>query len=862
MRGSPGLKLSDPTADQATPSEKDRASRMVTTPLPDRHVESPVCTFPPYAAFPYQGFGVIFARPPWSFFYPTRPRSSLHCDDKTPAHTMRLRLPHISREDISETAWKWRYKVRSVLKRSDRTLSDYSSGSSFLDESKTGDGAGGAEGKERDRAGDDGKDASFGATPAVKTLYERRNSDDSWIDWVDYPPKQLSKSAAKSQDRVAIKVYKVRDTEKPSVNGRYALKNFRVDVQNTLLVAALAEILKKENEHLELGDTASFREPFRSLYFCYDDIVAKYRTLTENDQLKPYMLLLIKALDDIFSDIRAKRKSLMASGLINWNLAWTLFPKDCEIISWARNTELILKVVDTAIIWPQTAQAHLAIRCKVLRFNGEAFIWEDFDLEIPKFEGNKPITELPHYPLSLLPDAEEAKKRLVERGKKVLNYQGLTYCNYSGIGIYTEEKSMEKHNVDGRILIDVVGFNRHHLAQGIREGRDPESKKNIIPRTGRPNPVHDKKALEKAILARRLDEEEQQKNKEAMLAREQDLIFVSPLINGYALKNKLWLSFYVEDIKPMVWNDQAFDHLVYDQEQKDLVLSFVENHNNMKPILGDVIVGKGEGLIILLSGPPGTGKTLTAEAVADRTHRPLFYLQAEDLGVNAAVLGANIKRVFQMATEWNAVILLDEADVFMAERDPHDILRNELVSIFLRELEYFRGIIFLTTNLYKTIDSAFLSRVSLHLLFKPLTIEARESVWRKFLDRLPKPEERVVDSDAVDDMTRNQSSQSGITGDHVSEEAEEEEEEEEEEEDNKSSTAVAPGMDISDDDIKELAAWQLNGREIKNAVKMVKSWCDYKGYDLTLAKLENGIRVTSPHASKQPHANDMSLYDD
>jgi len=99
-------------------------------------------------------------------------------------------------------------------------------------------------------------------------------------------------------------------------------------------------------------------------------------------------------------------------------------------------------------------------------------------------------------------------------------------------------------------------------------------------------------------------------------------------------------------------------------------------------------MGKGRGLILLLSGrPPGTGKTLTVEAVADKTHRLLYYLQAEDLGTNAAYLGPKIKKVFEMATEWNAFILLDEADVFMVERSPADIVRNELVSIFLRELE-------------------------------------------------------------------------------------------------------------------------------------------------------------------------------
>jgi AAA+ superfamily predicted ATPase len=176
-----------------------------------------------------------------------------------------------------------------------------------------------------------------------------------------------------------------------------------------------------------------------------------------------------------------------------------------------------------------------------------------------------------------------------------------------------------------------------------------------------------------------------------------------------------------------------------------------------------------------------------------------------------------------MATEWNAVILLDESDVFMAERHPHDIARNELVSIFLRELEYFRGIIFLTTNLHNIIDSAFRSRVSLHLVFNPLTPDARMVVWRKFLDRLPAPT-NPKGKGVVDETTE--------------------------------STA-----EISDDDLKELAAWQLNGREIKNAVKMVKSWCDHKGYEVTLSRLENGIKVTSPHSSKFTAGGDTSLYD-
>ncbi len=181
-----------------------------------------------------------------------------------------------------------------------------------------------------------------------------------------------------------------------------------------------------------------------------------------------------------------------------------------------------------------------------------------------------------------------------------------------------------------------------------------------------------------------------------------------------------------------------------------------------------------------------------------------------------------------MAAEWNAVILLDEADVFMAERHPHDISRNELVSIFLRELEYTRSIIFLTTNMYQTIDTAFRSRLNLHLLFKPLSIEARTVIWQKFLDRTPGVRSTV----AVQSGTCL-----GVAG------------------------GGSGRVDISEEDLAELARWPLNGREIKTAIKMVKLWCDYKGHEMTRARLENGIKVTSPHVSKLSDGGNADLYD-
>lgn len=215
-----------------------------------------------------------------------------------------------------------------------------------------------------------------------------------------------------------------------------------------------------------------------------------------------------------------------------------------------------------------------------------------------------------------------------------------------------------------------------------------------------------------------------------------------------------------------------------------------------------------------------------------------------------------------MATEWDAVILLDEADVFMAERHPQDIARNELVSIFLRELEYFRGIIFLTTNLYDTIDSAFRSRVSLHLLFRPLSAEARLSVWRKFLARVDghtmkaveATGEGVVEDGANDNGGEGSSGSSSLQVVDVTDAAEASAVESAVE------TAAPASEPLTEEELEELAAWNLNGREIKTAVKMVTTWCAHKGHAMTLERLENGIKVTSPHSTKTTKES-SDLYD-
>ena len=121
----------------------------------------------------------------------------------------------------------------------------------------------------------------------------------------------------------------------------------------------------------------------------------------------------------------------------------------------------------------------------------------------------------------------------------------------------------------------------------------------------------------------------------------------------------------------------------------------------------DVIQGKGKGIFMLLSEAPGVGKTLTAESVAESMHIPLYMMSAGDLGIKPNEVKHALQNILEIVAKWNVILLLDECDVFLEERTSHDLERNKLVSIFLRTLEYYEGILFLTTNRVSNMDAAF-----------------------------------------------------------------------------------------------------------------------------------------------------------
>lgn len=204
--------------------------------------------------------------------------------------------------------------------------------------------------------------------------------------------------------------------------------------------------------------------------------------------------------------------------------------------------------------------------------------------------------------------------------------------------------------------------------------------------------------------------------------------------------------FTVSGISDIVWNDLPFDALVLAAKKKDMLYALVEQATSQPEEDGingvkaprafdDFVEEKGQGLVVLLHGSPGTGKTLTAEAISEFQRRPLYRVSAGDLDSGGLRLESRLNEIMDLATRWKAIVLLDEADVFVEKREMHSLHHNTMVSIFLRQLEYFQGIMILTTNRVTVFDDAIKSRIHLGIKYDDLNQKARAKIWTTFIDR-------------------------------------------------------------------------------------------------------------------------------
>ena len=148
-------------------------------------------------------------------------------------------------------------------------------------------------------------------------------------------------------------------------------------------------------------------------------------------------------------------------------------------------------------------------------------------------------------------------------------------------------------------------------------------------------------------------------------------------------------------------------------------------------------------------------------------------MSAAELGESANEIEDKFGAILRQCVKWEAVLLLDECDVFLEKRSGASIRQNRIVAVFLRLLEYYQGCLIMTSNRIKDFDPAFESRIDLTINYPPLDTDSRLQIWQNFLHA---SQQQHADSER-------------------------------------------PERRISEGDMAQLASVDLDGRQIKNIVK-------------------------------------------
>lgn len=124
-------------------------------------------------------------------------------------------------------------------------------------------------------------------------------------------------------------------------------------------------------------------------------------------------------------------------------------------------------------------------------------------------------------------------------------------------------------------------------------------------------------------------------------------------------------------------------------------------------------------------GPPGTGKTALAAHIARASDRPLLVKRASDLlSPWVGVCEQNIAQAFEQAKDEGAVLTLDEAESFLADRrDARARWELTETNELLTQMEHFDGLFICSTNLIDRLDRAALRRFAIKLRFDYLRAE-------------------------------------------------------------------------------------------------------------------------------------------
>jgi hypothetical protein len=628
----------------------------------------------------------------------------------------------------------------------------------------------------------------------------------------------------KSKSNAAIKLYKRRSVDD---NDKLYIEKVRFDIRP--LRDALKGVLEPDGFTFSYydDDTAESTTPHSALYFARHRIT-ELSKMSDDVEVRRLCSLLRDVIQEIFLEKFEEIEALGQEGAITYELLWTLFPPR-GIYGVGANPPRALRV-------NTYKQDHwrAIIENEFVVFGGFCFVIRYIENIIPRFPGKMELAKLlpgsqPY--LDLQRDNGKLREQLIERGRKVMEFQTARYMLYKPrpIGDGQSSNPWSAGQNPQRVMCDYYMNRRAQVeppSPPAPSGMPGAHRPHTVPNIVLPKPIkfHELPGYKDTSMVPmrfcRPTPAEMEINRQVLTESDENLLLMSAFVPSYSLDSNIWIDAEIDRLEPITQPDEmVLDRVTFDEDKKEILKTLVESHKQFGGDQDDLIARKGRALVIILEGDHGTGKKHMIKALAEQLACPLMCGPNRYLAVGP---NARLPHLLEQAAEWGALLMFDDPD-FLAKSGggswagPVVPPTTRDLQDFLRRVESFRGIIFLTTDRQKDqMNPIILSRADAHFTFPVFNKEESKQVWKAFLDRLP------------DDIGRN--------------------------------------LPISSEELatKMAATWSMNGHEIKHIVNLTTTWCRKKNRPLDQEVLEEMIETTCPSAievaDKKPPRDFDSMY--
>jgi len=392
----------------------------------------------------------------------------------------------------------------------------------------------------------------------------------------------------------------------------------------------LADVIGNYPGHPIDEDEVQISAPYWPLFHYRKQIEEEgMKRFADDEQARKGLTLLLEWIDTHFKDEFAAFERCLSHEhhAIAYEHLWTLYPPNtiiyCKILNQNRAFRL-------NSCWYGCEPSFVA-RMEYVDFDGERIGLRHWELDISAYQGALEVADMTFMPFNLLEDADEVREELLTRGRKFEEYAHSQpkFMAYDAVALKRTHNGYAKLSVNGRVMVDPKTFHRMDTSDSFCVAPIGEPGKKDRGRSKR------RRCCAPTIPYFAGDEDNEGKHgnehkREYEKLNDEDIMLANATIRGYSFAQKVFLEFYVDELKEIEWNTKCFDGLVLDPTVKKTVQALVSMHNKRRDAFDDIVKGKGKGLVCVLHGPPGVGKTLTAECVAEFVKRPLYMVSSGD----------------------------------------------------------------------------------------------------------------------------------------------------------------------------------------------------------------------------------------